>query len=164
MKMRVLKSLGFAATILCFFALALIQRCVLLNPSSANATGPDSLLASPAAVTIGSNTYTLSANLWRDLTLDSDLSATIKVEETGRRQIPTSTDAATMWVIYNGEIWEKDISSIARQNGAGVFEKTVAGGPKWGPDVFVDVVVELADGAGGYYKLKAATKPSIGGL
>ena len=72
------------------------------------------------------------------------------------------------WVLFGDEVWE---TSRLRDQMFGqppnkdwwincsdspVCEATARGGPKWGPDVFVDVVVRLTDKEGQHYLLQVA--------
>jgi hypothetical protein len=78
------------------------------------------------------------------------------------------------WVLHEGDVWEasaleeQDLDHPSYQDESGrsrnrpdspVFRVVARGGPLWGPNVTVDCVVRLSDGAGRSYLLRADDQP-----
>jgi hypothetical protein len=68
-----------------------------------------------------------------------------------------SSDA--VWIVYNQQVWKSWFSSqqfppneIGKHQLARIFNN----GPKWGPHVFVDVIVRLTDAQGNTHLLRAS--------
>jgi hypothetical protein len=57
-------------------------------------------------------------------------------------------------VVYGEDMWIAGFSAETRYYG-NRLERVVRGGPKWGPDVKVDIIAEVYDGEGKTYLIKA---------
>jgi len=79
------------------------------------------------------------------------------VSTTSGAALPAGLRAPSLWVVQSGQAWFDD--SPGHQSGAGSLLLTGQGGPKWGPDSIVDVVVELVSSAGVHVLLAARNCP-----
>ncbi|MEE9293971.1 MAG: hypothetical protein V3W34_03260 [Phycisphaerae bacterium] len=121
----------------------------------------DRLLAAPEAVEIGGQTLTLETYLWRDFMPISPpdgkpLIATVTVVAKGATALPAGVSAVRMWVVNGRDVWEGKFSQDAAPPQPGRLERTAREGPKWGPGIDVEVVVELTDDEGNTHLLRAA--------
>jgi hypothetical protein len=65
----------------------------------------------------------------------------------------------TVWVIYEGQLWKSSLSKM--DNSSGIFKKNqigryFSGGPKWGPNIYVNVVIRINDSYKNRYLLRAS--------
>ena len=134
----------------------------------------------PTEVVLDGKSLSLSAYPWRDfmptisdIPLGPDgkpMAVVLKVTTSDKKPLPSGVRADRVWVLFGEQVWE--ISEL-KQHAKGipsnkdsreqwincpdlpVCEFTVRDGPKWGPGVFVDVVVRLTDKDGRRYLLQA---------
>ncbi len=109
------------------------------------------LLSAPEKVVIDGREYDLDAFLWRDFMPISPpdghlLAAVITVTATDSLELPPGLDANRLWVIDGNKVWETEFSDWRNRPRPYQLKKSVGGGPKWGPEIFVDVVVRLVQG------------------
>jgi hypothetical protein len=96
--------------------------------------------------------------------------AVLKVATSDKKSFPSGVRIDRAWVLFGEQMWE---TSEFREQSEGpvnnkdsnekwvncpdspVCEAVARGGPKWGPDVFVDVVVQLTDREGRHHLLQA---------
>jgi hypothetical protein len=126
-------------------------------------------------VVLDGRSLSLSAYPWRDFmpgtsTADgSPMMVGLRVATSDKKPFPSGVRADGAWILFGEQMWE--ISDL-RRNVAGipdnkdssekwincpvspVCEFTVRDGPKWGPGVFVDVVVRLTDKEGRHHLLQ----------
>ena len=80
----------------------------------------------------------------------------IKVTERNLLTIPDNISVTYLWVINGSEVWRTESTDEA---GAGtpayMIEKIARGGPKWDTGINVDVIVQIFDGSGTEYLLRA---------
>ncbi len=126
------------------------------------------LLSAPEQVEIYGRKFTLETFLWRDFMPVSPpngkpLIALIWVTAADLSPFPPSVDANRLWVINVQDvwdpIWETKFSDEERPkdpNHQHQLEKIGREGPKWGPGVYVDVVVRIVDYKGVKYLLRAS--------
>jgi hypothetical protein len=119
------------------------------------------LQAAPEKVEINGSEYTLETDLWRDVMPiappdGKPLIAIVKVKSPGETAISSKIDATRLWVIKGKEIWETEFTDEERSTVGDTLEKVGRNGPKWGPGVHVDVVVNVIDlKSGKNYLLRA---------
>jgi hypothetical protein len=132
------------------------------------------LRKAPTKVVLDGRSLSLSAYLWRDFMLSnfpapdgSPMMAVLKVTTADKEPFPSGVRMDRAWVLFEEQVWEAnefraqvkspryDRDSWINCSNSPVCEVTARGGPKWGPDVFVDVVVRLIDREGRRYLLQA---------
>jgi len=131
-----------------------ISNCVL-NPKDSS-TSIDELLSAPEKVEIDGQHYTIETYLWRDFMPVSPpdgkpLIALIRVTEIDSQTIPETLDATKLWVINGDDLWETGFSDEQRPYTEPFqLEKVARDGPKWGPGIYVTVVVKIEYGNSTY--------------
>ena len=115
------------------------------------------LKSCPENVAINGNKYTLFTYLWRDFMPSSEpnggsLMCVIKI--TGHNEeniLYNPTSLSKIYVVYNHQIWISDTfeAHIFHDDD---WEVVIRNGPKWGPNVAVDVICEF-NNTGESYKL-----------
>jgi hypothetical protein len=84
------------------------------------------------------------------------MSAHLRVQAANGTSFPTTVRATFAWVLLGNETWAAPIQEEVEWPAGSPFrEWVVRGGPKWGPGVLVDVVVELVAGSGPTVLLRA---------
>lgn len=122
------------------------------------------LQAASERIEIKGTEYTLETNLWRDFMPvcppdGRPLVALVKVKAPGETAISSKIDATRLWVVKGVEIWETELASWERPTLGDTLKKVGGGGPKWGPEISVDVVVKIIDlKSGKSYLLKASNQ------
>ena len=84
----------------------------------------------------------------------------IEVKAPGETAISSKIDATRLWVIKGKDVWETEFTNEERPTTAGdTLEKVGRNGPKWGPGISVDVVVNVVNlESGKNYLLKASNQ------
>ena len=117
----------------------------------------DSLLGAPQAVVIGSRTYTLRTDLYRDFMpsfgLEGEecqggpLQALIGVVATDSLAVDPGLDADRVWLIQKSEAREAALVPYAVPEAFVLGRRAEGDGPRWDTDLLVTVVVRVrADG------------------
>ncbi|MDH5368691.1 MAG: hypothetical protein OEW99_01610 [Gammaproteobacteria bacterium] len=145
-----------------FLALLVISSLLTGCPDSTPSKTIAELNAAPEEIFIDGQNYNLSTYLWRDFmppSTGSDLMTVIKVSERNLLTIPDNISVTYLWVINGTEVWSTEFTDEA---GAGtpayVIEKIARGGPKWDTGINVDVIVQIFDGSGTEYLLRASAQ------
>ncbi len=107
---------------------------------------PDELRSSPEYIVLNGSYLILDAYVWRDYTpptsTDGDpMRSTVTLNLTSGPEILSQVHLVRQYVIYENEVWAADIYDL--EIGTSTLKGTSANGPKWGPDVIVDVVLEF---------------------
>lgn len=114
------------------------------------------LLQTPDTITVEGKPLYLAAALGRDFFPSSPpngrpLVAVIRLITTDRSQFPASVSADAIWIVFSTQVWRSYFTS----EGPGLapetpyqYSRIAREGPKWGPFVFVDVVVRVYDSHG----------------
>lgn len=121
------------------------------------------LLSAPDTLIVAGQRLVLSAYLWRDFMPISPpdgkpLRAVVTIKPVDAEYLPPGIDADQVWVIYRQEIWSQPLESVSGtvpQERLKILEKVARDGPKWGPGVYVTVVVQIRDPQGKTHLLKA---------
>ena len=105
------------------------------------------LRESPENISIGNNNLVLTTYLWRDFMPiaeenGSKMMCVNKLTEVDSIPILTSIVLTKQYVTKGNEIWTAEYSEI-RNSIDFILEGVVRDGPKWGPNVEVDVVCEF---------------------
>jgi len=106
----------------------------------------DELKSSPTNIDINGSYLTLDAYVWRDFMppteTDGDpMRSTVTLNLISGPEILSQVHLVRQYVIYGNEVWAADIFDL--EIGTSTLQGTSANGPKWGPDVTVDVVLEF---------------------
>ena len=110
----------------------------------------EDLLNAPLLVTAGNREYRLETYLWRDFMPVSPpdgkpLIAIVRIVATDSMAVPETLESDRIYIIYGDEMWESELSASGDPGGGEDFklERIARDGPKWGPDVAVEVVVRI---------------------
>jgi len=124
-------------------------------------------------VVLDGRSLSLSAYPWRDFmpttswgAEGSPMMVVLKVATSDKKPFPSGVRMDRVWVIFGEQVWET--SELRAQvktlpynkdlwvncSDSPVCEVTARRGPKWGPRVFVDVVVRLTDKEGRHHLLQ----------
>jgi hypothetical protein len=138
----------------------LSAACGGWSPTSPSDVSRSQLDSAPTRIVADGKTLTLSTSLWRDFMPISPpdgkpLVAVLKIAAENGSEVPASVTADTSWVIHSTEVWSAAVEQRPRAETAPAYEVIARNGPKWGPDVSVDVVVRLVDSTGRSFLLRA---------
>jgi len=121
------------------------------------------LLAAPDTIQVEGRTLYLTTSLNRDFMPvtppDGDpLVAAVYITATDTVMLSPSVSADAIWIVYEDQIWSawlvEGISSHFPQQNR--IMKIARNGPKWGPNVYVTVVVRVKDSSGNSFHLRAS--------
>jgi hypothetical protein len=101
-------------------------------------------------VTIDSHDYFLDAYLWRDFMPISPPNGKSLISINwlicaDSSAIPDSIELKQQYVIYGDSVWIADYENETHQTPEYKQEKVSRNGPKWGPNVYVDVIAKLTN-------------------
>lgn len=139
--------------------------CLFVLACGSGPTGPSvplkQLEGAPETVTIEGRDFTLETFLWRDFfpVCPPDgrpLIAVAYVVASGEEKFPTWLDADRLWVVNGEEVWEAVPVEEKCRCPANQLIRFARGGPKWKPNIYVDVIVRLVNPKGNSYLLRAA--------
>ncbi|MEZ4651012.1 MAG: hypothetical protein R3E97_19945 [Candidatus Eisenbacteria bacterium] len=126
---------------------------------------PDDLLSAPSQLTIDGHTYELWTYLWRDFQPFSPpdgkpLIALVRLVDVDSRAVPADVTLEYLWVVNGTETWATEFSGEERPPQPDhTIERVARGGPKWGPDVAVDVVARVRVGDSGESRILSSDQP-----
>ena len=127
----------------------------------------------PTMVVLDNKSLHLSTYPWRDFMPGkwgadgSPMMVVLKVNTVDQQPFPSGVRMDKAWVLFGEEAWEASDFRVTMPGqdrardlwmkcpDSPVCEATIRGGPKWGPGVYVDVVVRLTDSQGKHYFLQA---------
>lgn len=139
-------------------ALGLALFCSCTSPTSpALPSVPlTMLLASPTQIQIDGRNYTLETFLWRDFMPVSPpdgkpLIALVKIAPQDSLPFPTNLTAEKLWIILpdSTTFWETGFSTETVSPDSNKLCKIARNGPKFGPGIYVEVVIKLNDSVNG---------------
>ncbi len=118
----------------------------------------EELKSTPEQITLGGKTFTLSSYIWRDFMPiqeenGSGLFVVAQLVSTDSSTISNNVLPLRHFLIKENEIWKASFSEVRRPQPF-LVEGFVAGGPKWGPALQVDLVMELQY-EGKFYRILA---------
>jgi hypothetical protein len=104
--------------------------------------------------------YQLEAHLGRDFMPPTPpdgrpLVASIRVIEQHGKPIPSGYQLTDLWVINEDQVWVTTLSDEGQPHEQHEILGIARDGPKWGPDIFVDVIVAMDKGDGDSELLRA---------
>ncbi|MDQ2721178.1 MAG: hypothetical protein M3Z26_15630 [Bacteroidota bacterium] len=119
-----------------------IDGSVQTNADLANA-----LRLSPVAIQIDSDSLFLTTSLWRNFMPETEkngsgLYCSNKLAHKDSIPIPPELKLKNLYVINGNQIWTSQDPQISKEEPSSI-RIFINSGPKWGPDVFVDVVCEF---------------------
>lgn len=105
------------------------------------------LRESPETISIGNNTLVLTTYLWRDFMPISEengskMMCINKLTEVNNVPILSTIELKKQYVIKGNEVWTAEYNEIKNSTDF-ILEGIVRDGPKWGPNIEVDVVCEF---------------------
>ncbi len=111
----------------------------------------------------GNITYSLETYMWRDFMPISPpdgkpLIVVIKIHASGVLEFPSTISLERLWLIYGTEIISALPTNEYKLYGS-TYEMIFREGPKWGPGIFINVVVKLKGINFRIYYLKAIDQP-----
>ena len=153
-------------------AILTISALVVLPACDEDVSAPDSplpydvtlaqLASAPETLDLPAQDYHLESDLWRDFMPISPpdgkpLIAVVRLVSDA--PIPNDVKLVYLWVVSDGRVWATKFSEEPVVMG-NTIQGVARGGPKWGPDISVDVVVAVK--AGREFRLvRAAMQPII---
>lgn len=134
------------------------------NPVSAPPNIPISqLLASPNTIVVDGAYLHLTTSMWRSFQPISPpdgtpLTAICYVEGTDTTRVPSTISADAVWIINDGQVWKSWFTDELppTEEVPNRIVKYARNGPKWGPQINVDVIVRVTDGQGHSQLLRAS--------
>lgn len=156
--------------------LPLVLLVLLLLPASCADDGPSCpapdldgepppLGTTPETLAVGSQAFFLDCYLWRDFMPISPpggrlLIAVIRLTEVDSLPIEVDVRMTHLWVIYGNQCWSTGFTSEERPYIPDYQREKVARcGPKWGPDVTVDLITEVRTAGQDRHYLKSVDVP-----
>jgi hypothetical protein len=121
----------------------------------------DGLKAVPSDVPMGGATVRISTFLWRDFMPmcppgGRPLIAAVTVTADPPSPVPPSIQAVRLVLVYGSTLWiTRVVEEHASMRNDSGFRVIAREGPKWGPDVLVDAILEIRGGDGRSYLVRA---------
>jgi hypothetical protein len=138
-------------------AIMLLSGC---DPPTTISPEPQPLLDAPTQVRVDGHDLTLEAYLWRDFQPISPpdgkpLVAVLRVKTADGRPFPAGVTADQVSVVYGDQVWTAPAHQEQPSSHPAVLAVVARDGPRWGPEVTVDVVVRLRGPGGSEFLLRA---------
>ena len=140
--------------------LLVVAGCGGSSPTAPSDVSRSQLASAPTRIVADGKTLALTTSLWRDFMPISPpdgkpLVAVLTIVAEDGSAVPATVTADTSWVIFSDQVWSAAVEQRPRAETAPAYEVIARNGPKWGPDVTVDVVVRLVDSTGRAFLLRA---------
>lgn len=149
---------------LCIVIIPIIVLTLSRNDTSSkwNYYFESGIYSASEEVNINGIGYTLETYMWRDFMPISPpngkpLIVIIQIYAVGEEKFPTSIKIERLWLI-NGSIIISTISTDEYSINGNCLEMVFRDGPKWGPGIYIDVVVKLIEINFNRYYLKAVNQ------
>lgn len=132
------------------------------------AQGAVELRQAATTATLEGARYGIETYLWRDFMPGPDvgaggrpLLASVRVSTADGGAFPAAVTIDSLWVVNGDAVWGTPAREEQPRGGHGpaTVEVMGRGGPAWGPDVRVDVVVRLRHAGGATALLRAPAQP-----
>jgi hypothetical protein len=139
----------------------LILGLISCDKSKLNKDLAQELRESPETIALGNNRLVLTTYLWRDFMPiaeenGSPLACVNNLTDVDSNAISSAIHLKKQYVIHGNEIWEADYMNSTNETEF-ILQGFVNGGPKWGPDIQVDVVCEF-EYLGNIYRILAKSQ------
>src|SRR3989304_1017754 len=123
------------------------------TPTSPTDISMPQLRSAPTRIVADGRTLTLTAFLWRDFMPPSPadgrpLQGVLRIATEDGSPVAATVTVDRSWVIFSGDVWAAAVEEGPRGGNTPHYEGIVRDGPKWGPNVAVDVVGGLRGAAG----------------
>jgi hypothetical protein len=157
--------------VFCLATLVLLPGCGGGSGNTGVSPAPGTPLLShlrtaPEQVTLrNGQSLRLTAFLWRDFQPISPpdgkpLIAVFRVGTTDQTPLTGGTRVDGAWVVLGDEVWDaRPAEEHPRDPGSHTLEVVGRNGPKWGPGVSVDVIVQVRDQQNATYRLQVRQQP-----
>lgn len=135
-------------------ALLSATACDRAPTAPAPIPAPPAIATAPITLTAGSVTLRLEAVAWRDFmpmspSGGSMLFLIVRLRTASGEPLPDGIGVSTAWVVNGSMAWVTGPAPTGAPWGPDVIELMATGGPRWGPDVPVDVAVKVTGLEGG---------------
>lgn len=133
---------------------------VSINSINTPSVALEKLSSAPESVTIAGEECVLKTSMWRDFMPPHEpdgrpLIAIVEVLNKNNVNINEKLNIDKVWIIKGQVTWE---SALADEEYGTIKRKVVRNGPKWGPNIKVDVVIRVIDENKNEYFLKASNQ------
>lgn len=107
-----------------------------------------SLLESPESLVIGNYTLAIQSDIWRNYmppidSTGSNLFAAVVISETQQKVLANKLTLEKVYLINQEELWSKTFDSRDSSSPYQI-SGSVNNGPKWGPNIKIDLVCEFS--------------------
>jgi hypothetical protein len=131
-----------------------ILMVALLAGCADDVTAPpsvDEIENAPVQIVVEGVSLTLETFLYRDFQPVSEpngrpLLASVRVKAANGQALPRDLRAEAMHVVFGKEVWTPTLVQESPSDKPSELEFVARNGPKWGPDVTVDVMLRLRHG------------------
>lgn len=109
------------------------------------------LLAAPDTIIVEGRQLLLSTSMWRDFQPISPpdgkpLIAIIYITATDTAKLPPTMSSDAVWIVHNRQVWKSWFTGESippSEQKPNRLVKVARNAPKWGPGVFVDVIIRF---------------------
>jgi len=144
-----------------FLIFGLVGCALLVGDDGPSELSREELSSAPTLVRVDGKDLSLDTYIWRDFMPISPpdgkpLVAILRVRTNDGSSIPDGLKMPAAWIVNDSEVWDTLLDD--EQPGPhpeNVLELVARDGPKWGPNLAVDVVVQLRLADGSKLLLKA---------
>jgi hypothetical protein len=113
----------------------------------------EQLLAVPETTLVDGHVFVLSTYLWRDFQPiappdGKPLIALAYIDVIDTTRFPTTISSDALWIVWSNQVWKTYFTQETPPQdppGFNRLARIAREGPKWGPHVYVDVVVRIFD-------------------
>jgi hypothetical protein len=126
----------------------------------------DQLLAVPETTMVQGRQLYLSASMWRGFMPvspphGSSLAGVVFITALDSLPIAGFLSSDAVWIVYQHQVWKSWFSSQPypmNELKENQFARIFNNGPKWGPNVFVDVIARVLDTQGNLHLVRASNQ------
>lgn len=134
-------------TLIAFIGLSSCKKDTIENNIKNDPKFATELQLSPESVKLDDHNLVLTPYLWRDFMPISEedgnkMVCSNKLTESNGMTIPNTIVLKKQYLIKDNDIWTANYNEVRRTT-AFIVEGIVRNGPKWGPNIRVDVVCEF---------------------
>lgn|SRR5690554_633220 len=128
--------------------LALFSSCSFAQENGPNDLPLNTLQAAPDTLRVGEVTLVLETEMWRDFMPIAPpdghpLVAIFRIYSPETTALPEDLIVEAGWVIHEDDVWETHFADGVMESPPGQLVRIAHGGPKWGPGILVDAVVQV---------------------